>query len=141
MTSLPIVEVVKKDVITAVDKTVRDGALCICVSFQSSKEKFLNLEVFSSEDKVFDGILLAYQALIGKSVRVTCWDPQRSPGRWSNSNWFKNIAVLNDNEQIQQHINVKGFCEICGIADGLLNYSPRDNNGWFHYRCKFPNIN
>ena len=137
---MPIVEVVKKDIIIGVRKTSRDYAQCICITFKNTEEKYLNLEVFSTEDRVFTGVLLAYQSLIGKSVRVTCWDPQRNPGKWSKNNWFKNVFVLSDDHQIQKHIDEKGVCEVCGIADGLLNYKAGQNNEWSHYNCKFPVI-
>lgn len=137
---MPIVEVVKKDIITGARETSRDNAQCICITFENCEEKHLNFDVFSTEKGVFSSVLLAYQSLIGKSVRVTCWDPQKAPGRWSKNNWFKNVFVMSDNYQIQKHIDAKGVCEVCGIADGLLNYSKGKNNEWWHYRCIFPGI-
>lgn len=138
--SLPIVEVIRKDIVTAAKRTIRDGAQCISINFQHSEEKFLNLDVFLNEKKKYDGVLLAYKSLSGKSVRVTCWDPQNSPGRWSKNSWFKNVFVLSDIVQVQEHIDMKSACKICGIADGLLDYSSGKNNDWFHYRCKFSKI-
>ena len=136
---MPIVEVIKSDEVTLAQMDHRDGYQCIRLSFKNHEDKFLNLEVFSRKKKTYEGPLKAYRSLVGKTVRVTCWDPQQSPGKWSSKSWFKNILVLSKDEKTNAHITSKGICDICGIADGLLNYShaKRNAGAWFHFSCMF----
>ena len=143
MIKLPIVEVINSDEITLAQLDHRDGYQCIRLSFKNHEDKFLNLEVFSRNQKTYEGPLKAHRSLVGKTVRVTCWDPQQSPGKLSNKSWFKNIFVLSKDEKTNAHIKSKGICDICGIADGLLNYSDAKRNAgaWFHFSriFKVPN--
>ena len=133
---MPVVEIISNDIITGAKMVTRDGFQCICISFQKNENRYLNLNVFSDNPKSIKSILKVYQTTIGKAVKVTCWDPQNSPGKWSQRGWFKNIWIHSDNEKVNDHINQKGFCSICGVADGLLNYATANNDDWYHYRCK-----
>jgi hypothetical protein len=134
---LSIVEVIKADEVTCAEMNQRDGCQCIRVSFKKNKDRFLNLDTSCSDKNLYENVLKAYNSLIGKIVAVNCWDPEKEPGLYSNSDWFKDMRVLNDDESISAHISAKGFCEVCGIADGLLNYSKGAKGKWLHYSCKF----
>ena len=69
--------------------------------------------------------------LVGKNIKVTCWDPEDSPGLWSKGNWFKDITL------IEQGLTVKrGKCTRCGLYIRSSSYTQDDGRTWMHSSCK-----
>ena len=133
---MAIVEVVRRDRVVSVQKVTRHGSSCLCLGLESGQKKHLNLNVFISNSADLNAVLKKFEQLIGKEVKIFCWDPDRQPGKWSNEDWFKEIAVISDDEQIAMNIKDKGHCDICGIADGLLNRSHDHGKSWWHAACR-----
>lgn len=132
------VEVAKTKRVTSVKGAVVNDDKCICLELENGENKFLNLSVFIKKKESLRECINRYQSLKGKLVSLYCWDPSNYPGKWSEKGWFKDVKVCSEIESVEEHIQQKGYCGICNIADGQLSYSEDNGENWFHYRCFFP---
>ena len=136
---MPVVQVSSGKTITAVRMENRDSIQCICLELDNKEHKFLNFQVFLDRKESYRACFAKYESLVSKRVNLYCWDPINHPGKWSEDGWFKNIKLDTDLPEAAKNIEVKGFCHICNVADGLLNYTDNSGETWSHYKCSFPN--
>ena len=132
--------VINNDILVSVEETERYGTKCIKLNFQNSSPKYQDIKVFDKTNSSWENA----NALIGKSVQVTCWDPIDEPGKWSNDNWYKDIFLLDkkiesSSSKFNRGTFNKGPCSICGKEDFTVCYSEDGGNSWMHYVCRNKN--
>ena len=133
---MPDVIVENKVRVIKVELSKRDGFTCIKLDLENAKSYFLNLDSFIKNRNLYDQVLQVYKSLSGKYVTLRCWDPAGQRGRYSSNFWFKDAMVNNEDEKVQKNIIRKGYCGVCGIADGLLSYKESKSADWSHFKCK-----
>ena len=127
--------VINNDILVSVEETERYGTKCIKLNFQNSSPKYQDIKVFDKTNSAWENA----NALIGKSVQVTCWDPIGEPGKWSNDNWYKDIFSFDKKIESSSSKFTKGPCSICGKEDVTVCYSEDGGNTWMHYVCRNKN--
>ena len=132
---MPETIVINNDILVSVEETERYGTKCIKLNFQNSSPKYQDIKVFDKTSSAWENA----NALIGKSVQVTCWDPIGEPGKWSNDNWYKDIFSFDKKIESSSSKFTKGPCSICGKEDGTVCYSEDGGNTWMHYVCRNKN--
>ena len=132
------VTVIDNDILISVEKATYENVECIKVNFQKNNSKYKNLEVFEGNN--MDQVFVDTKKLIGQNVKVTCWDRYNAPGIYSQSNWFKDIILVNgiskNSYNTENSLMDKGPCIKCGIYDHFVGYSQDFGQTWMHYECK-----
>lgn len=123
------VTVIDNDILISVEKAIYQNVKCIKVNFKKNNSKYKNIEVFEKNNS--DQVFVDTKSLIGKNVKVTCWDPHDAPGMWSKNNWFKDITFIN-----QGLTGSRGKCIKCGLYIRSSSYTEDFGQSWMHYDCK-----
>ena len=63
------------------------GSSCTILKMGDGSQRHMKTSTFDPA-----GSVTAHaKTLIGKRVRISCWDPIHQPGRWSNEGYFRNV--------------------------------------------------
>jgi hypothetical protein len=66
------------------------GSLCTVLVMGDGRTLHMKTSTFDRDGSVTQRA----KELIGCRVRTTCWDPIRSPGKWSSQGYFRNIYLV-----------------------------------------------
>ena len=78
--------------VEVLESVMHRGSLCTILVFADGSKKHMKVETFDPDGAVTKKA----KSLTGQRVRVTCWDPINSPGRWSSQGYFRNIYAVHD---------------------------------------------
>jgi len=76
-------------ILAAVNENVQvRGAACTILVMADGSQRHMKISTFDP-----DGLITKKaKQLVGSVVLITCWDPQRSPGKWSSQGYFNDIC-------------------------------------------------
>lgn len=66
------------------------GSLCTVLIMGDGRTLHMKTSTFDRDGSVTKKA----KGLVGCQVRTTCWDPIRSPGKWSSQGYFRNIYLV-----------------------------------------------
>jgi hypothetical protein len=63
------------------------GSICTILIMGDGTQRHMKIKTFDQDGKVTEKA----KALVGRRVRISCWDPIGNPGRWSSQGYFRNV--------------------------------------------------
>ena len=87
-----IVKLSDKVVLSSVEKDVLYGkSYCTVLHLKDNSKRYMKTATFDKDLK----ITTKAEELVGKSVRLSTWDPIITPGKWSSQGYFRGIYEIN----------------------------------------------
>jgi len=77
--------------IDVLEKKIYRGSSCTILVMSNSSNRYMNTSKFDPTGAITEHA----KSLIGKRVRISCWDPVGKPGYWSNQGYFRNVYEVN----------------------------------------------
>jgi hypothetical protein len=71
-------------------------SLCTVLFMENGNKRTIKISSFDKDYKVTEKA----ESLVGKKVRVSCWDPVNQPGLWSKKGYFRYIYDVEDKDVI-----------------------------------------
>ena len=73
--------------VQVLERQIYRGSSCTILKMADGSQRHMKTSTFDPT-----GSVTAHaKTLIGKRVRISCWDPVNQPGRWSNEGYFRNV--------------------------------------------------
>ena len=63
------------------------GSICTILKLSDGSERFMKISTFDRDLSVTNKA----KTLIGKFVKISCWDPVYAPRKWSSQGYFRNV--------------------------------------------------
>ncbi len=76
--------------VDVLERQIHRGSSCTILIMGDGSRRHMKTSTFDP-----NGSVTAHaKSLIGKRVRISCWDPINQPGRWSNEGYFRNVYAV-----------------------------------------------